>query len=99
MSVGCGLPAGVQLQDWSLTTVSNSIGSMPPELALRSHLRIEQFRHRVSLALASNAVDQEGLTQTRERLSLYRLLNAVFDDLEREIMPSSPTRKSIPSVH
>lgn len=93
MSVGCGLPPGVQLHDWSLSTVSGFVASAPHERELRSLLRIEQFRHRVSLALAVNALDPSGLTSTQERLSLYRVLNAIFGDLEREIMSSSPSRK------
>lgn len=96
VSVGCGLPTGVQLQDWSLTTVPDSMVPAPHEVALRSHLRIEQFRHRVSLALASSAFDPAG---SRERLSLYRLLNAVFGDLERETISLSPKRDCSQTIH
>lgn len=58
--------------------------SSPHDIALRWHLRIEQFRYRVSQALTSNALDPAGFMSARERLSLYRLLNASLVDLERE---------------
>ncbi|TFA97868.1 Regulatory protein LEU3 [Trichoderma ghanense] len=83
VSVGCGLPATIQMHDWSLTVAPESMSS-PHDISLRWHLRIEQFRYRVSQALTSNALDPAGFTSARERLSLYRLLNASLVDLERE---------------
>lgn len=56
----------------------------PHDISLKWHLRIEQFRYRVSQALTSNALDPAGFMSARERLSLYRLLNASLVDLERE---------------
>lgn len=72
------------MQDWSLTVAPESATLSLHDIALRWHLRIEQFRHRVSQALTSNALDPAGFTSVRERLSLYRLLNASLVDLERE---------------
>ncbi|EHK20948.1 uncharacterized protein TRIVIDRAFT_133240, partial [Trichoderma virens Gv29-8] len=84
VSVGCGLPATIQMHDWSLTVAPESTMSSAHDVALRWHLRIEQFRYRVSQALTSNALDPAGFMSARERLSLYRLLNASLVDLERE---------------
>lgn len=72
------------MHDWSLTVAPESTLSSPHDISLRWHLRIEQFRYRVSQALTSNALDPAGFTSARERLSLYRLLNASLVDLERE---------------
>lgn len=72
------------MQDWSLTVAPESATLSLHDVALRWHLRIEQFRHRVSQALTSNALDPAGFMSIRERLSLYRLLNASLVDLERE---------------
>lgn len=83
VSVGCGLPATIQMHDWSLTVAPESMAS-PHDISLKWHLRIEQFRYRVSQALTSNALDPAGFMSARERLSLYRLLNASLVDLERE---------------
>lgn len=85
----------VQLHNWSLAIAPGSMSFATHDVALRSHLRIEQFRHRVSLALASNALDPAEFMSTRERLSSYRLLNAVFSDLEREVINLSPERNLI----
>ena len=74
------------MHDWSLTVAPESTMSSPHDIALRWHLRIEQFRYRVSQALTSNALDPAGFMSARERLSLYRLLNASLVDLEREAM-------------
>ncbi|UKZ96419.1 uncharacterized protein TrAFT101_011211 [Trichoderma asperellum] len=90
VSVGCGLPATIQMQDWSLTIAPESTTLSPHDIALKWHLRIEQFRHRVSQALTSNALDPAGFTSVRERLSLYRLLNASLVDLEREAINMTP---------
>ncbi|PON21662.1 hypothetical protein TGAM01_v209400 [Trichoderma gamsii] len=90
VSVGCGLPATIQMQDWSLTVAPESATLSLHDIALRWHLRIEQFRHRVSQALTSNALDPAGFTSVRERLSLYRLLNASLVDLEREAINMTP---------
>ncbi|RFU77397.1 fungal specific transcription factor domain-containing [Trichoderma arundinaceum] len=90
VSVGCGLPATIQMHDWSLTVAPESATSSPHDIALRWHLRIEQFRHRVSQALTSNALDPAGFMSARERLSLYRLLNASLVDLEREAINMTP---------
>ncbi|KAM0260094.1 hypothetical protein ACHAQJ_003019 [Trichoderma viride] len=90
VSVGCGLPATIQMHDWSLTVAPESATLSPHDIALRWHLRIEQFRHRVSQALTSNALDPAGFMSARERLSLYRLLNASLVDLEREAINMTP---------
>ncbi|KAL6832220.1 hypothetical protein V8C40DRAFT_273576 [Trichoderma camerunense] len=90
VSVGCGLPATIQMHDWSLTVAPESTMSLPHDIALRWHLRIEQFRYRVSQALTSNALDPAGFMSARERLSLYRLLNASLVDLEREAINMTP---------
>ncbi|KAL7816086.1 hypothetical protein V8C44DRAFT_348310 [Trichoderma aethiopicum] len=89
VSVGCGLPATIQMHDWSLTVAPESMAS-PHDISLKWHLRIEQFRYRVSQALTSNALDPAGFMSARERLSLYRLLNASLVDLEREAINMTP---------
>ncbi|KAK1255605.1 hypothetical protein MKX07_007864 [Trichoderma sp. CBMAI-0711] len=92
VSVGCGLPATIQMHDWSLTVAPESMSS-PHDISLRWHLRIEQFRYRVSQALTSNALDPAGFMSARERLSLYRLLNASLVDLEREAINMTPVTR------
>jgi transcriptional regulatory protein LEU3 len=78
----------IQMHDWSLTVVPDAMSSSSVDISLRLHLRIEQFRHRVSQALGSNVSDIS-TASSRERLSLYRLLNASLMELEREILGSS----------
>lgn len=92
VSVGCGLPATIQMHDWSLTVAPESMSS-PHDISLRWHLRIEQFRYRVSQALTSNALDPAGFMSARERLSLYKLLNASLVDLEREAINMTPVTR------
>lgn len=70
----------IQLHDWSLTT-ADSLSPGTLNTSLHPHLRIEQFRHRVSQALGSNSVS----SSASERLSLYRLLNTSLTELESEI--------------
>lgn len=53
-------------------------------MSFRCHLRIEQFRLRVSSHLASHIPEPWRNTSTRERLATYRLLNACLDDLVRD---------------
>ncbi|KAL2786339.1 hypothetical protein BJX66DRAFT_346895 [Aspergillus keveii] len=92
VSVGCGLPATVQLQDWpspSIAGLENSTSS-PQDRTLRLHLRIEQYRHRVSVALFSNGFESQQLPTDQGRFSLYRLLNTIYSDLEREVLAVSP---------
>ncbi|OJJ53491.1 hypothetical protein ASPSYDRAFT_212411 [Aspergillus sydowii CBS 593.65] len=89
VSVGCGLPATVQLHDQTLPK------PVPWDSALWSHLRIEQYRQRVSLTLAPNAMVSRAHSLDRGRLAAYRLLNLAYLDLEQEIIavaPSSRTR-------
>src|SRR4051794_38774971 len=74
VSIGCGLPSPGQMYDWSLTVLPEPTTLSELELALKAHLRIEKFRHRVSQSLGSNALDPAGLTSARERSPLYRLL-------------------------
>ncbi|KAL4880548.1 hypothetical protein BJY04DRAFT_228209 [Aspergillus karnatakaensis] len=97
VSIGCGLPATVSLHDSPFHT---SIPHQYP--ALVSYLRIEQFRHRVSLALAPHALSVQSLSH--ERTSLYRLLDTLYGDLVREIttVSASPMIRvylSAASVH
>jgi len=55
------------------------------DASLDSHLRIERFRHRVTLAFAGIELDPATLKSRQERLVFYRLLNSSFSDLEREV--------------
>ncbi|CEL01980.1 hypothetical protein ASPCAL01556 [Aspergillus calidoustus] len=92
VSVGCGLPATVQLQDWPLPSIAGleKSTSAPEDPALRLHLRIEQYRHRVSVALSSNGFELQRPPANQGRVSLYRLLTTVYSDLEREVLAMSP---------
>jgi hypothetical protein len=60
--------------------------------SLDSHLQIERFRRRVTLAFAAIELDSAALTSKQERLVLYRLLNSGFSDLERELANLSARR-------
>ncbi|KAL3449211.1 hypothetical protein BJX65DRAFT_294704 [Aspergillus insuetus] len=91
VSVGCGLPATVQLHDWPLPIIPGleTSANTPKDLTLRLHLCIEQYRHRVSVALSPNGFGCQQLPADQGRVSLYRLLNTVYGDLEREVLPVS----------
>ncbi|OJJ03351.1 hypothetical protein ASPVEDRAFT_29874 [Aspergillus versicolor CBS 583.65] len=88
VSVGCGLPATVQLHDQSLPK------TVPWDPALWSHLRIEQYRQRVSLALAPNAMVSRAHSLDHGRLAAYRLLNLAYLDLEQEIIAVAPSSRT-----
>lgn len=78
----------MQMHDWSLTEAPETTTPTPHDISLRHHLRIEQFRQRVSQALASTTCRPQSPTAGRERLPLYRLLNASFSELEKGISGS-----------
>ena len=78
----------MQMHDWSLTVAPETTEPSAFDVSLREHLRIEQFRQRVSQALASTAFSPLDSAAGRERLPLYRLLNASLSELEREISES-----------
>lgn len=80
----------IHMHDWSLTVVPASMSTNAVDLSLRQHLRIEQFRHRVSQALGSNVSGTFALP-SRERMSLYRLLDASLIEIERDVSGSSST--------
>ena len=84
VSVGCGLPIIIQMNDWSLTTIPITAEATPLDISMDYHLRIEQFRHRTSQALAASSGSSNGVASPRERLALYQLLGASFAELERE---------------
>ncbi|KAL4939953.1 hypothetical protein BDV06DRAFT_213894 [Aspergillus oleicola] len=84
VSIGCGLPAPVMLHDRPLYTET-----LQPDMTLWMHLRIEQYRHRVSVALSPHTLRTSNYSSSRDRISLYRLLDAVHGDLEREVMLTS----------
>lgn len=90
VSVGCGLPVMIQMHDWSLTTVPDSVSSSVVDMSLGLHLRIEQFRHRVSQVLGSSDPNPVAAA-SRERLSLYQLLNTSLNELENDILGSPGT--------
>lgn len=81
----------MQMHDWSFTVAPQSTTHSPSDVSLREHLRIEQFRQRVSQALASISSSPLDAAAARERLPLYRLLNASLSELERGISGSSRT--------
>jgi len=85
VSVGCGLPATVQVHDQTLPK------AVPWDSALWSHLRIEQYRQRVSLTLAPNAMVSRAHSLDHGRLATYRLLNLAYLDLEQEIIAVAPS--------
>lgn len=90
VSVGCGLPAVVQLHEWPLNVAPEYMASALDGTSFGSHLLIEQFRRRVTLALAPRQSHSTQPTSTDERLALYCLLNSVLNDLERETERTSP---------
>lgn len=95
VSVGCGLPAVVQLHEWPLNVAPEYMESALHDASLGSHLQIEQFRRRVSLALAPRELNSTSSTSLHERLALYRLLNSIFTDLERETIRMSSDRNAL----
>ncbi|KAH6961924.1 hypothetical protein BKA56DRAFT_598095 [Ilyonectria sp. MPI-CAGE-AT-0026] len=86
VSVGCGLPLFIQTYDWPLPVAPTESPLEPLVLgaSFRYHLRIEQFRLRVSTSLASYAPETGQLASMRERLTLYRLLNSGLAELKAE---------------
>lgn len=79
----------MQMHDWSLTEAPKTTTPTPHDISLREHLRMEQFRQRVSQALASTTSGPVSPTAGKERLPLYRLLNTSLSELERGISGSS----------
>ena len=75
VSLGCGLPTALQMQDWSLEPQGTSTRT-----ALEYHLRIEQLRYRISQSLPP-----EVGSGSRERLALHKLLNASMAEMERQM--------------
>lgn len=92
VSAGCGLPAVVQLHEWPLNVAPEYMAPALQDASLGSHLQIERFRRRVSLALTPHGLDPTSSISQHERLALYRLLNSTFIDLERETETLSPQR-------
>lgn len=86
VSVGCGLPLFIQTYDWPLPIAPAETPLEPLTLgaSFRYHLRIEQFRLRVSTSLASYVSETGQLASMRERLTLYRLLNSGLAELKAE---------------
>lgn len=94
VSVGCGLPALEQSPDSSLNVAPEYMTSSFYDASLDSHLQIEQFRRRVTLAFSLMGPNPVPRTSEHERLVLYRLLNSVFSDLERDIINLSSKRNT-----
>ncbi|KAJ6030173.1 hypothetical protein N7460_010439 [Penicillium canescens] len=94
VGVGCGLPTVAHLPDWSLKVGPGYMLSAVHDANLDSHLQIERFRHRVTLAFE---LDPGGLKSKQERLVLYRLLNSSFSDLEREML--SPSAQPLTRIY
>lgn len=78
----------IHMHDWSLSGIMESTSSTAVDLTLRQHLRIEQFRHRVSQSLGTNVLCSPDLLSS-DRLSLYRLFNVSLVELESEILGPS----------
>ncbi|KAL3488432.1 hypothetical protein BJX62DRAFT_227371 [Aspergillus germanicus] len=91
VSVGCGLPTTVQLHDRPLPMTSGleTSADTPGDFSLRLHLRIEQYRHRVSVALSPDGFGWQQPPADQGRFSLYRLLNTIYGDLQRELLAVS----------
>ncbi len=72
------------MQDWSVTEKYQSTSS-GGTAGLGIHLRIEQFRYRLSQTLSSNEASTRNSSRSQERLTVYELLNSALVDLERDV--------------
>lgn len=93
MSVGCGLPLLNQGFEWSLSTSLrlDSSEMFAFDVPLRFHLKIEQFRLRVSSYLGSHVRERGETTSPVNRLTIYHLLNSNLAELEREAKDATGT--------
>ncbi|KAH7317187.1 hypothetical protein B0I35DRAFT_434700 [Stachybotrys elegans] len=60
-----------------------------PDGIILSYKRIERFRQRVSISLASSRASEANGIWFTERLSMYRLHTRMLSDLEQEIQSTS----------
>ncbi len=88
VSLGCGLPTAMQMQDWSIEATLQSSTS-EDAAALSIHHRIEQFRYRLSQTLSSGLPGPGNRAHDREKLTMYKLLNSTLVDLEREVLETN----------
>ena len=85
VSVGTGLPLAIQVSDWPEASPSQAIVNSPHDVSLHNRLRIEQFKMRVSDALAFRHSDNGTNFGTLGRLTVYGLLNSELVELQRSI--------------
>ncbi|KAH8895568.1 hypothetical protein GQ53DRAFT_715281 [Thozetella sp. PMI_491] len=88
VSLGCGLPTAMQMQDWTLAAAPQATTS-DSTAVLSIHLRIEQFRYRLSQILLSDGSNHHHRARDREKQTTYKLLNAMLGDLERDVPKES----------
>lgn len=85
VSVGTGLPLAIQVSDWPEANPSQNFVDSPHDVSLHNRLRIEQFKMRVSDALAFHHPDNGTSIGALGRLTIYRLLDSELVELERSI--------------
>ncbi|UZP32252.1 hypothetical protein NXS19_000068 [Fusarium pseudograminearum] len=82
VSIGCGLPLFFQMYE------TPSVDSSPADSPFYLRLQIERFKLRVSSSFARPIpTDAEGAL-TRERSTMYNLLNSDLDELEKRLSGS-----------
>ncbi|CAG7565383.1 unnamed protein product [Fusarium equiseti] len=82
VSIGCGLPLFFQMYE---TPSASQFESSPADSPFYFRLQIERFKLRVSLSFARPMpTDAEGAL-TRERSTMYNLLNSDLDELEKRL--------------
>jgi hypothetical protein len=86
VSVGTGLPLSIQVGDLPDRNTSHAGVDSPHDVSLYHRLRIEQFKMRVSDALAFHCPGSGSSSPTAlGRLTVYRLLDNDTAALERSI--------------
>jgi hypothetical protein len=87
VSVGTGLPLSIQVGDLPDRNMSHAGVDSPHDVSLHHRLRIEQFKMRVSDALAFHCPGNGSSSSSTAlgRLTIYRLLENDTAELERSI--------------
>ncbi|EGU82007.1 hypothetical protein FOXB_07481 [Fusarium oxysporum f. sp. conglutinans Fo5176] len=86
VSIGCGLPLFFQMYE---SPSASQFESSPAESPFYLRLQIERFKLRVSLSLARPVPAGAEGALTRERSTMYHLLNSDLDELEKRFSGSS----------
>jgi hypothetical protein len=99
VSVGTGLPLSIQVGDLPDRNTSHAGIDIPHDVSLHHRLRIEQFKMRVSDALAFHYPGNGSSSSSTAlgRLTVYHLLDNDIAELERSIQEDE-NGKSIQTI-